>query len=275
MNYIVLLDINSMGLPVLIMGVVALLLGVLITIVSKKFEIPQDPKVNDLTNILPGANCGGCGYSGCAGYAVALASGEDKVTTKCSVGGPDVAAEVAEYLGYTGGTFESKVAQVHCQGTKDHTSTRFDYDGTPTCANAHLVSGGPGKCTFGCLGFGDCQRACEFDAITMKNGVASIDPEKCTACGQCVLECPKKIIHLIPKHEKAYINRCSNPNPGVFVKRVCDIGCIGCTLCVKKCPVDAISMVDSLAVIDQYKCIKCGACRAVCPPKSITTGLIF
>ncbi len=266
---------NTLGLPVLLMAVLAFALGILITFVSKKFEVPVDAKTTDITNILPGANCGGCGYSGCAGYAAALASGEEKNTTKCSVGGPDTAAEVAQYLGYAGGTFESKVAQVHCQGTTEHTKPRYEYQGTRTCRNATMVNGGPGSCQFGCIGFGDCERSCEFDAIVIKDGVARIDPEKCTACGACVAECPKKIIHLIPKHEKAYINRCSNPQPAMYVKKACDIGCIGCTLCVKNCPVDAIKMEQSLAVIDQYKCIKCGKCKAVCPAHSITSGLIF
>lgn len=275
MNNLILLTMKDLGLPVIIMGIVALVLGVLITVVSKKFEIPVDVRVNDLTNILPGANCGGCGYSGCSGYAAALASGEEKVTTKCSVGGPEVAEEVASYLGLSGGSFEAKLAVVHCQGTNEQTSKRYDYNGTPTCASANMVSGGPGSCTFGCLGFADCQRVCEYDAITMRNGIATIDPDKCTACGKCVTECPKKIIHLIPKHEKAHVNRCSNPNPALFVKKACKIGCIGCTLCVKKCPVEAISMKDSLAVIDQSKCIRCGACKAVCPAKSITSGLVF
>lgn len=273
--YSILLAIGDVGMPVLVMGAIALALGGLITVVSNRFTVPVDERVAQLLAILPGANCGGCGYSGCAGYAGALASGDEKVTTKCSVGGKDTAADVAVFLGYAGGNYVPTVAQVHCQGTSGHTKVRFDYEGTKTCKAASLVQKGPGSCVYGCLGFGDCKTVCEFGAIEIKDGVSRIDPDRCTACGACVRECPKSIIHIIPKHKQAYINRCSNPLPGVMVKKACDIGCIGCTLCVRACPEKAISMRDSLAVIDQDKCVRCGECIKVCPPKSITTGLLF
>lgn len=264
---------NQIALSALVMGVIALLLGILITIVAKKFSIPVDTRTDEITQLLPGANCGGCGYSGCSGYAAALSSGEEKNTAKCSVGGQDTAQEVATYLGLTGGTFEAKVAKVHCQGNDKHTNKRFIYDGTQTCKNANQLHMGPGSCVYGCLGYGDCTNVCEFDAIHIKDGIAIVDSDKCTACGKCTIECPKHIIHLMPKHEKLHIVRCSNPLPALFVKKNCDIGCIGCQMCVKKCPVGAISMKDSLAQIDQEKCIHCSACKNVCPTKAITEGL--
>ncbi len=272
---ITILALGDIMMPILVMGLLALALGVLITVVSNKFAVQEDQRTSEIIAILPGANCGGCGYSGCAGYAGALASGDEKNTSKCSVGGKDTAEAVSTYLGLSGGEFVPTVAQVHCQGSKEHTQPRFEYSGSPTCKAASLVHKGPGSCVYGCLGFGDCKVVCEFDAINIVDGLARIDPEKCTACGACVRECPKSIIHIIPKHKQAYVNRCSNPLPGAIVKKSCDIGCIGCTLCVKACPVNAISMKEGLAVIDQDICNRCGECIKVCPAKSITMGLVF
>ncbi len=272
-----LLSINfgAIGLPIAVMGITAIVLGAAILAVSKKFSVPLDTRVEDLLFILPGANCGACGYSGCSGYAEALASGNEPNNAKCIPGGPDTAAELTEYLGAGGGEFVPTMAQVYCQGTPEHTKPRFEYVGIPTCKDANMVQNGPGSCVYGCLGFGDCRVVCEYDAIEIIDGVARISPENCVACGKCVTECPKSIIHLIPKVENAYINRCSNPLLGPIVKKSCGIGCIGCTLCVKVCPTQAISMRDSLAIIDQDKCIQCGKCIEVCPPKSITTGLVM
>lgn len=273
--FTVIAALTDIAMPVIVMGAVALLLGVLISVVSKKFAVVEDQRTVDLTAILPGANCGGCGYSGCAGYAGAMASGEEQNTSKCTVGGKETAEAVAIFLGKKGGEFIPTVAQVFCQGTTDKTKNRYEYDGTPTCKAASLIQKGPGSCVYGCLGFGDCKVVCEYGAIEIVDGVSRINPDKCTACGACVRECPKNIIHIIPKHKNAYINRCSNPLPGLFVKKNCSIGCIGCTLCVKACPVNAISMKDSLAVIDQNICNHCGECIKVCPAKSITTGLVM
>ena len=269
------LSLSNIGLPVLIMGATALILGALILVVSKYFALPADTKGEYLLVILPGANCGGCGYSGCAGYAEALASGEDTNLTKCIPGGADTVDEIAAYLGESGGDFVPTVAQVYCQGTSEHTKPRYEYNGIQTCKAANLVQMGPGSCVYGCLGFGDCEAVCEYDAIEIIDGVARIIPENCVSCGKCVLECPKNIIHTIPKVENAYINRCSNPLLGPIVRKTCDIGCIGCTLCVRACKYDAITMKDSLAIIDQDKCVQCGECIKVCPPKSITMGLIM
>ena len=269
------LNIAELGLPVLVMGATALILGFLILVVSKRFAVPVDNRVGDILVILPGANCGGCGYSGCSGYAEALASGLETNTAKCIPGGPDTSEELSAYLGAGGDSFVPTMAQVYCQGTTAQTKPRFEYVGTPTCLSANLIQKGPGSCVYGCLGYGDCKTVCEYDAIEIVDGVARIDPENCVACGKCVTECPKAIIHLIPKVEDAYINRCSNPLLGPIVKKSCGIGCIGCTLCVKVCPVEAITMRDSLAIIDQNKCIHCNKCLEVCPPKSITLGLIM
>lgn len=268
-------NVKDLLLPVVVMAIAALILGILITLVANKFHVPVDEKVSDLLVILPGANCGACGYSGCSGYAEALASGQEPNTSKCIPGGEGTAEEVSQYLGLAATDFTPKVAQVHCQGTSAHTQPRFEYNGNPTCKAASQVQMGPGSCVYGCLGYGDCKAVCEYDAIEILDGVARINPDNCVACGKCVTECPKSIIHMIPKVANAYQNRCSNPLLGPIVKKSCDIGCIGCQLCKRACKYDAITMKDSLAIIDQDKCVQCGECAKVCPSKSITMGLVI
>ncbi|PKK38947.1 Electron transport complex protein RnfB [Clostridiaceae bacterium JG1575] len=269
------IDPMSIALPAGFLTVTALLLGTLITIVSKKFAVPVDNRVNDILVLLPGANCGACGYSGCSGYAEALASGKETNTSKCIPGGPATSDDLSDYLGFALEVYMPIMAQVYCQGTTDRTKPRFSYEGTPTCKAANLVQKGPGSCVYGCLGFGDCKAVCEYDAIRIEDGVARIIPENCIACGKCVTECPKSIIHLVPKRENAYINRCSNPLLAPIVKKSCSIGCIGCTLCVRACKYGAITMKDSLAIINQEKCVQCGECLKVCPSKSIIMGLVM
>ena len=261
--------------PALIGGAIALVMGIVILIVFKVFAVKTDEKVEEINQILPGVNCGGCGYSGCMGYAEALGSGADTDSNKCTAGGAETAAALAAYLGVEGGQYIPKVAHVHCQGNQDHTQKRYEYTGTPHCASAHGLFSGPNSCTYGCLGFGDCVNVCEFDALYIEKGIARVNHNNCTACGKCVDACPKHLIHMIPKHEAATVNSCSNHWPGAVVRKNCSIGCIACTRCVRVCPVEAIHMEDNLAVIDQLICIHCGKCVEVCPSKSITQGLLY
>lgn len=270
----ILLLTSSVFTPAVIGAAVALVMGIAIFIVFKLFAVKTDPRVDEINAILPGVNCGGCGYSGCIGYAEALASGADVDSTKCTAGGEDTAAELAAYLGVEAGLYIPKVAHVYCQGTQDHTKKRYEYTGTLHCASAHGLYSGPNSCTYGCLGFGDCVNVCEFNALYIENGIAHVNHENCTACGKCVDACPKHLIHMIPKHEAATVCTCSNHWPGAVTRKNCSIGCIGCTRCVKACPVDAIHMDDSLAVIDQMICIHCGECVKVCPTFAIRQGLL-
>ncbi|MDD4095062.1 MAG: RnfABCDGE type electron transport complex subunit B [Oscillospiraceae bacterium] len=259
--------INDILIPSLIMLGAALLLGVLIVIVSNIFKVPRNEKKEALMDALPGANCGGCGFPGCEGYAdYLLTPGAN--TSLCSVGGAECAREIATILGTEAVEPEKKIVVLHCQGTRDHTSPRYEYLGTQSCHSAHNLLGGPGSCTYGCLGFGDCVAACAFDALHIKDGIVHVDREKCTACGQCVKACPKRLLKLLPADATVAV-RCSNEWPGARTRKVCNIGCIGCKRCVKECSVEAISMNGSLAVIDQSLCIHCGACVAVCPTKAI------
>ena len=270
----ILLAANNILIPALIGAGIALVLGVVIIVVFKVFSVSTDERADNLSQLLPGINCGGCGYSGCMGYAEALVEGTETDTTLWTAGGADTAEDVANFFGVAPGVFIPTVAHVHCQGSDLYTETRYDYTGPENCAAATGLFAGPNSCTYGCLGMGDCVAVCDFDAIYIEEGVARVNHENCVACGKCVDACPKFLIHMIPKHELATVVSCSNHWPGAKIRKECSIGCIGCTRCVKVCPVDAIKMDDNLAVIDQNICIHCGDCVKVCPTASITQGLI-
>lgn len=262
----------SILLPVAIGGGVALILGVVIMITARIFAVPVNEKLESIKALLPGANCGACGYSGCEAYAVALANGE-KDAGKCPVGGPDMALELAELLSLSKPDFVPRVAQVLCQGTTANTRKRYEYSGTPTCIAASGLFAGPNSCAYGCLGYGDCNAVCQFDAIRIDDGIAVVESDKCTACGMCVKACPKDLIRILPKHFNAYIVRCRNKWPGIQTRRICLVGCIGCQRCFKVCEFGAIAMDGPLAVIDQEKCTRCGKCLPACPTRAIKNGL--
>lgn len=251
----------------------ALLLGLIIVTVFRFFAVEKDEEEEAILRLLPGANCGGCGYSGCAGYAGAIASGAESNLGKCSPGGSETMQALAAHFGQDSSHFIPKVAVVRCQGSYGKVKSRYEYEGTGNCFTADNLYGGPNACTHGCLGFGECVRACAYGAITVDNGVAVVDADKCVACGKCVEVCPRKLIEILPKYRSLHLVRCMNPEAGKAVKEICEIGCIGCTLCVRKCPEQCISMVEHRAVIDQERCTQCGICAEVCPTHAITKGL--
>lgn len=263
------LGIREILVPTLIVGGMALLLGLLLGIVSKLFQIPVDPLEAELKELLPGANCGACGFSGCEGYAVYLANG-GKDTGKCPVGGSEVSNNIAVLLGIPAKPVLPVVAHVMCHGDCHHTTKRFQYQGTIGCNAAQGVFSGPGSCTFGCMGFGDCVEKCPYDALSIQDGIAVVDEQKCRACGLCVTICPKKIIFIVPKYQNGFKVECRNKWPGGETRKHCSVGCIGCRRCYNICPSDAISMDGPLAVIDPDKCTQCGKCYEVCPTHSIS-----
>ena len=247
---------------------IAALLGILIVIVSHFFQMPVNEKKEALVAALPGANCGGCGFAGCDGYAQFLVDGSSD-TSLCAVGGAACSAELASILGVAAKFPEPRTARLLCQGTKAHTKRRYEYSGTLTCNAANGLLGGPGACTYGCLGYGDCITVCAFHALSVKDGIIQVDADECTACGQCVKMCPKDLLQLFPKSSAVAV-LCMNTWPGAQTRKNCDIGCIGCQKCVKTCPAGAITMAGThLAVIDQMLCTRCGACVKVCPTQSI------
>ena len=251
-----------------VVGLVGLLIGVLLGVASEKFKVEVDEKEILVRNELPGNNCGGCGYAGCDALAKAIAAGQAEVGA-CPVGGASTAEKIGAIMGVAGGTAEKKVAFVKCKGTCDKTKVQYNYYGVDDCKKVSVVPGaGEKACTYGCMGYGSCVKACAFDAIHVVDGVAVVDKEKCVACGKCVSSCPNHLIELVP-YKAEHLVQCSSHDKGKDVKSVCESGCIGCTLCTKQCEFDAIHMENNLAVIDYEKCTNCGKCAEKCPVKVI------
>ena len=254
---------NDITFPIVLVAGIGILCGVVLAIASIIMAVPKDEKEIEIRDVLPGANCGACGFSGCDGYAAALAKGEAQPGL-CAPGGAAVAAATAKILGGSAGTVEEKVAVVHCLGSNDNTQNKVVYEGIESCAAANIVAGGVADCEYGCMGIGDCVNACQYDAIEVCNGVARVDPTRCKGCTMCVKACPKHLIDMVPKKKQA-VNLCQNCDKGPMVMKVCKVGCIGCMKCVKACPQGAIKVDKFHAIVDPSKCIGCGACIEVCP----------
>lgn len=253
----------SILIPVLIVVTMGLVLGLGLALAAKFMAVPTDQKQEKIRECLPGANCGACGYTGCDGYAAAIASGEAK-PDKCAPGGEKTAKALGEVLGIEISSVP-KVAFIACQKNSD---VKYEYTGKPSCLSASLIHGGPLECQFGCIGLGDCAAVCKFGAITLQNGKAIICEDICTGCGACTAVCPKSLISLIPKSSETRV-LCSNHHKGVNAIKVCDTSCIACGMCVKACENDAIKLENCVAVIDPQKCINCGKCKEVCKRKTI------
>ncbi|MDO5562571.1 MAG: RnfABCDGE type electron transport complex subunit B [Synergistaceae bacterium] len=254
--------------PAAIMGGLGVIFGVLLAFASQKFAVEVDERQTKIREVLPGANCGGCGFPGCDGFAEAVVAGKAK-PNGCAAGGAPVAAKIASVLGVTAEVEDPKVAFIKCKGTPDKTTKNCVYDGVADCREAAVVPGkGPTACAFGCMGLGTCVRVCQFGAMSVRDGLAVVDAEKCVGCGACAEQCPRGVIALVPKSSQVHVT-CNSPLKGPEVRKVCSAGCIGCTLCVKTCPQQAISMQGGLAVIDYAKCVNCGLCAEKCPAKNI------
>ena len=253
---------------VVLLAVLGILIGILLGVAGKVFAVETDERVEKVRECLPGNNCGGCGYPGCDGLAEAIVAGDAPVNG-CPVGGAPVAGKIAEILGVEAGSSERQVAFVKCAGTCEKANQDYEYTGVQDCAAmAFVPNGGPKSCNYGCLGFGNCVKACPFDAIHVVDGVAVVDKDACKACGKCVAACPKHLIELLPVSAK-HIVQCSSKDKGKDVMKACSVGCIACHLCEKNCPSDAVHVVDNVAYIDQEKCTKCGLCAEKCPKKII------
>jgi RnfABCDGE-type electron transport complex B subunit len=271
--------------PLILYAVVSMLvLGVLfglgLVLAARAFRLEEDPRVQEALDLLPGINCGGCGYAGCQAYAEAVVEGE-KVTL-CTAGGPEVAEMLAELMGVEVGRVSKLRAVVHCQGGLSRCPDTFQYVGEQDCRAANITAGGPKACPYGCLGFGTCAEACPYGAITMsEERLPVIDPQKCTACGICVRTCPRDLISLLPAEYGIYLG-CSSHDRGKAVKEVCSVGCIACRLCVKDDPHDAIEMVNDLPVLNHEKASgnfakAAEACPMNCfvvefPPEAVAVG---
>lgn len=247
--------------PVVIVAVIGLVAGIGLSLASKFMAVPVDERQEKVRAALPGANCGACGYSGCDGYAAAVAAGES-APDKCAPGGATAAVALAEILGVQV-VNEPKIAFIACKGNREVTKTKYGYDGMLSCTAANLMHSGPLECEYGCIGFGDCAKACPFGAITLENGRPVVCGEICVGCGKCTAVCPKSLISLIPKAAKVKV-ACSNKSKGAPVVKACGVSCIACRMCEKACENGAIKVTDNVAVIDRTLCTECGKCKTVC-----------
>jgi len=247
-----------------VVGGVGIVVGLMLGVAGEKFKIETDPKEEALLEVLPGNNCGACGYPGCSGLAAAIAKGEAP-TNACMVGGAFVAAEAAAIMGVAPAEFKHMVAFVKCDGNPQNAPRLYDYTGVQDCnVIKQMQNGGPKSCRYGCMGCGNCVRVCEFDAIHIVNGVAVVDKERCRACKKCINTCPQHVIDLIP-YDSTHSVKCNSHHKGKEQMQVCTVGCIGCRKCEKACPKGAITVTDFLASIDHDKCVGCGICARECP----------
>jgi electron transport complex protein RnfB len=240
-----------------------------LSVASKLLAVEEDPRLEVVVDALPGANCGGCGFAGCEAYAAAVINDPNTAPNKCCAGGPDVAKRIAELTGKAAGDADPMVAFRRCVKVEGKVAKKFEYFGIMSCAAAKMVQDGPDACKYSCLGFGDCVRACPFDAMWIEGDLVHISPEKCTSCGTCVRICPNSILELIPRRSRVMVF-CSSQDKGKAVKDVCEAGCISCGACIKKCPAQAITLVDERIHIDHKACLaygpSCGeACVEKCP----------
>jgi Na+-translocating ferredoxin:NAD+ oxidoreductase RNF subunit RnfB len=242
-------------------------LGLALAIAAKVFAVKIDERIPKIREKLPGANCGGCGYAGCAALAEAIVKGEAKPTA-CVVGGEAVSDAVAEIIGIKSDKPVRMRAQVMCSGTSGFAIKKYVYVGAPDCIAASKLGGGNKFCPNGCIGLGTCASVCPFEAIKIENGVSAVDYEKCQGCGKCVQACPKQIIKLIPYDSKYWVG-CMSVDKGAVTRSYCEVGCISCRLCEKACESGAIQVNDFVAAIDYTKCTQCGKCVEKCPRKII------
>ena len=261
-----------------ILGGLGLVFGLILSAASKVFYVETDPRLDQLNECLPGANCGGCGYAGCGGYAEAVLKGEAEIGL-CASGGNECSQAMGEIMGVKVGDVARKVALVRCSGYKGvdeegnvlGAKMKAEYEGFHDCLAASKVGGnGPLACKFGCLGFGNCVKACKYDAIHVVNGVAKVDPEKCTGCMACSKMCPREL-NIPVDYDKHVVIACASHAKGAVTVRGCSQGCIGCGLCVKISPHDAIKVENNLATIDYSICTSCGLWAAVCPKTLISS----
>ena len=262
------MDMNAIIVATVVVAAVGLFIGIFLGVAGKKFAVEVDEREVAVRAALPGNNCGGSGYPGCDGLAAAIAKGEAPVNA-CPVGGEAAGKVIAGIMGQEVVESTRMAAFVKCTGTCEKTKDNYTYTGVDDCEMMAFVPGGGAKsCSYGCMGFGSCVKACPFDAIHIVDGIAVVDKEACKSCGKCIATCPKHLIELVP-YEQKHLVQCSSKDKGKDVMSVCSVGCIGCKMCEKVCESDAVHVVDNIAHIDPEKCTNCGKCAEKCPKKII------
>lgn len=254
-----------------VIGIVGLLVGIGLVYIGNKFHVEVDERETAIREVLPGNNCGACGYAGCDAVAAAIVKGEASAAA-CPVGGAPVAAKINAIMGTSAEAAARRVAFVRCGGSCEHTSAKNTYIGIRDCRAAALAGMHPWKCDYGCMGYGSCAAVCPENAISIVDGVAVVNKEKCIGCGLCAKACPKNLIELVPYEQHVFV-RCRNTDKGKDVKAACDVGCIGCRLCTKQCESGAVTVDNNLAHIDPSLCTNCGKCAEKCPQGTIATGV--
>lgn len=264
---------NSILFAVIALSAIGAMSAIILYFVAQKFKVIEDPRIDEVEDSLPKANCGGCGYAGCRAFAEKIVKGGTLDGLNCPVGGNAVMAQVAQILGLQADEKEPMIAVLRCNGSRENASTKIKYDGPATCAFAHNLYSGESGCPFGCLGLGDCVVSCSFDALYVdeKTGLPVVVDDKCVACGACVKACPRHIFELRAKGKKdrRIFVCCVNEEKGAPAKKNCEVACIGCGKCVKACAYDAIELKNNLAYIDFEKCKLCRKCVDECPTNAI------
>lgn len=267
---------NTVILTVVILTVLGLLLALILFWVAKKFKVEEDPRIDEVEKVMPGANCGGCGFAGCRAFADAAVKAGNLDHQFCPVGGNETMKKVASILGIEVAEKAPQVAVVRCNGTCENRPRVNVYDGVQSCKVKSALYSGDTLCSFGCVGCGDCVAACAFGAISMNplTGLPVVDETKCTACGACAKACPKGVIELrnmgtTPKNNRRVYVSCINKDKGGVARKACTAACIGCGKCAKVCKFDAITIENNLSYIDYTKCKACGQCYFECPTGAI------
>ena len=259
---------NTLIIAIVSITLIGAFCAALLSVASKVMHVEVDPRITRLNDVLPGTNCGACGFPGCAGYAAALVEEPATKVNLCPPGGASVVSQISDIMGVAGEEAISKVAVIHCGGDNHAQKKKMDYTGIPTCMAATGVHRGENACGYGCLGYGDCLDVCPENAICMVNGLARINRNLCTGCGLCVTACPHQLITIQNSKEKTIV-ACNNIEKGAVARKKCSQSCIACTRCAKECPQEAIVVENNLAKIDGEKCDDCNHCVTLCPTKCI------
>jgi Na+-translocating ferredoxin:NAD+ oxidoreductase subunit B len=250
--------------PVGIVVLIGLISAAVLTLAAKFMSVTVNEAVSQVYSVLPGANCGACGFAGCEEYARQLVDDKTVKANLCTPGGSEVSLKISTILGIDFESVAGKYAIVKCSGTLDKTDYIMDFRGLQSCSANKLFYRGRGSCFKACLGYGDCVLACNYDAISIVNGVAVVDKCKCVGCGLCANRCPNQLIEIIPSSSRVFVG-CSSTDTGAYTRKVCKAGCIACKKCEKACEAGAITIANNLATIDPAKCTNCGACITQCP----------